>query len=284
MKLPGLDRKVRVVIDWTLDLFFPRDITLLRSRPTEVVQEVHLDKDDVIFHAGEPALSFYVVKKGSVELRDESGPIMTLRTGDHFGERALLSDRHWRFTAVAAEPSTLVSLDAKVFEAVSNASSSIHTFFEHSAQQYLTRQQIDTLTRTVPEAILKMKAGDIMTKAPVCFQQNQTVAEALALMVQHPFNSFPLLDAGGKLLGAINQTQLYDAMKDGAVDRKSTLEKMTPVQLPTIDTQRPIPEALEILMRSGRNKLLVVDATGKLAGVLTPIDLLARREALEHSS
>ena len=44
MKLPGLDRKVRVMIDWTLDLFFPRDITLLRSRTTEVLQEVHLEK------------------------------------------------------------------------------------------------------------------------------------------------------------------------------------------------------------------------------------------------
>ena len=30
LKLPGLDRKVRVVIDWTLDLFFPRDIVLIK--------------------------------------------------------------------------------------------------------------------------------------------------------------------------------------------------------------------------------------------------------------
>jgi NADH:ubiquinone reductase (H+-translocating) len=29
-KLPGLERKVRVALDWTLDLFFPRDITLLK--------------------------------------------------------------------------------------------------------------------------------------------------------------------------------------------------------------------------------------------------------------
>ncbi len=29
-KLPGLERKVRVALDWTLDLVFPRDITLLR--------------------------------------------------------------------------------------------------------------------------------------------------------------------------------------------------------------------------------------------------------------
>lgn len=30
MKLPGFERKVRVAIDWTLDLFFPRDIVYLR--------------------------------------------------------------------------------------------------------------------------------------------------------------------------------------------------------------------------------------------------------------
>jgi NADH dehydrogenase len=30
MKLPGLERKVRVALDWTLDLFFPRDIVYLR--------------------------------------------------------------------------------------------------------------------------------------------------------------------------------------------------------------------------------------------------------------
>ena len=30
MKLPSFERKVRVALDWTLDLFFPRDIVYLR--------------------------------------------------------------------------------------------------------------------------------------------------------------------------------------------------------------------------------------------------------------
>jgi NADH:ubiquinone reductase (H+-translocating) len=30
MRLPGLDRKLRVAFDWTLDLLFPRDIAELR--------------------------------------------------------------------------------------------------------------------------------------------------------------------------------------------------------------------------------------------------------------
>lgn len=41
-KLPGLERKVRVALDWTLDLFFPRDITLLKVLlKTAVPVEAH---------------------------------------------------------------------------------------------------------------------------------------------------------------------------------------------------------------------------------------------------
>ncbi len=46
LKLPGLDRKVRVAMDWTLDLMFPRDIVYLRplhlahaSRPADGISE-----------------------------------------------------------------------------------------------------------------------------------------------------------------------------------------------------------------------------------------------------
>jgi NADH dehydrogenase len=34
LKLPGIERKVRVALDWTLDLIFPRDIVYLRSLDT----------------------------------------------------------------------------------------------------------------------------------------------------------------------------------------------------------------------------------------------------------
>jgi len=276
MKLPGLDRKVRVVIDWTLDLFFPRDITLLRSRTTEVLQEVHLTKGDTIFHSGEPATSFYVVKTGRIELNDENGPVMSIGPGEHFGERALLHDRKWRFTAIAAEPTVLVSLEAKVFQAISSASSSIHEFFEHSSQQYLSRQQIDSIKKTVPPAVLNLPVSEVMSKTPIFFRTTSTVADALATMVQHPFNSFPILDEKDTLLGIITQSQVYDALKDGAITRDSPMSSLTPAAIPSVHSDLLINDALETLMRSGRNKLLVTDPAGKLTGVLTPIDLLGR--------
>jgi NADH dehydrogenase len=276
MKLPGLDRKLRVMIDWTLDLFFPRDITLLRSRTTEVLQEVHLSAGDSIFHAGEPAMSFYVVKKGRIDLCDETGPVMSMGPGEHFGERALLSDCKWRFTATASEPAILVALEAKVFQAISSASDSIREFFSHSSQQYLSRQQIEAIKKTVPDSVLKMQVSEVMSNTPIFFRTTETIGDALATVVRHPFNSFPMVDEKETLLGIITQTQLYDCLKDGELTRESPVSKLVPSAIPTIHADTPVNDALETLMRSGRNKLLVVDASGHLKGVLTPIDLLGK--------
>ncbi len=33
-KLPGLEKKIRVALDWTIDLFFPRDVALLTASPS----------------------------------------------------------------------------------------------------------------------------------------------------------------------------------------------------------------------------------------------------------
>jgi NADH dehydrogenase len=42
--------------------------------------------------------------------------ICSLADGEHFGERALLEDRIWRFDAVASEPTELVSLPSQMFD------------------------------------------------------------------------------------------------------------------------------------------------------------------------
>jgi NADH dehydrogenase len=51
MKLPGFERKLRVAIDWTLELFFPRDIVYLRPLhavrgPQAVSHDLHADPRD----------------------------------------------------------------------------------------------------------------------------------------------------------------------------------------------------------------------------------------------
>lgn len=121
-KLPGFERKLRVVMDWTLDLFFARDISLLQPRYTRLLADMHLEPGDAVFNAGETAFSFYVVKSGRIELRDAQGKVVReFGPGEPFGQRALGEDRRWRYSAVAAEPSTLVSLSVRIFDAIGRA-------------------------------------------------------------------------------------------------------------------------------------------------------------------
>ncbi len=122
-KLPGLQRKLRVMVDWTMDLFFPRDISLLVPDPTELLQEVHLEKGETVFQAGEPALSFYIVKEGRVDLLNGEALDKTVTRGGHFGARGLLGDGVWHHSARAAEPTTLVSVSRTAFTTLASFSS-----------------------------------------------------------------------------------------------------------------------------------------------------------------
>jgi len=121
MKLPGLERKLRVVLDWTLDLFFSPDITSLQVQPTQAMKLMHLEKGDVLCRQGEPANSFYIVKAGKIEVQDASGAVgRTLETGQHLGERTILQNLPWPFTAVAAEPSEVMSVSAEALKAIAS--------------------------------------------------------------------------------------------------------------------------------------------------------------------
>jgi NADH dehydrogenase len=275
-KLPGVERKLRVMIDWTLDLFFPRDITLLRSKPTKVLQEMHLEKGDPIFHAGEPALSFYIVKKGRIDLFDQNGLVKSLGAGEHFGERALLHDKIWRFNAIAAEPSTLVALSGETFETISRASSSMQRFFEKSSNQYLSREQIDALVAAMPENLKHLQVKDLMSARPVTMQPEMTVADALRLMGEHPYNSFPLVDGDGKAVGVVIQNDVYDAMQRGTITAATKLKDFPVPMYPSVLPETSVTEAVERFCRSGRHKLLVIDSAQHLCGILTPVDLFGK--------
>ena len=54
-KLPGLERKMRVAGDWTLDLFFPRDVVLLKLFITSPDHEAPLDAPEALSAVAAPS-------------------------------------------------------------------------------------------------------------------------------------------------------------------------------------------------------------------------------------
>ncbi|MBC7933148.1 MAG: DUF1003 domain-containing protein [Rubrivivax sp.] len=87
-----------------------------RSVLAEVVDLIKLDDNQTLFRAGEPGESLFLVREGEVELfiNDNAGQKIILdivRSGDFFGELALLDAGPRSATAMALTPAELIELD-----------------------------------------------------------------------------------------------------------------------------------------------------------------------------
>jgi uncharacterized membrane protein len=87
-----------------------------RRALAEVVDLVRLGDGDMLFRAGEPGESLYLVRSGEVEIfiNDNVGQKITLGTAgpsDFFGEIALLDAGPRTATAIALQASELIALD-----------------------------------------------------------------------------------------------------------------------------------------------------------------------------
>ncbi len=123
MKLPGLDRKLRVAVDWTLDLLLPPDLVQLRVDRGVGFRREHYEPGEVIFREGDHGDSLYVVTEGEVEIVQEAGragerTLRRLRAGDCFGEIAVVRHGPRTATARAQTAANLVAVDRDAFHAL----------------------------------------------------------------------------------------------------------------------------------------------------------------------
>ena len=119
-RLPGLERKLRVFLDWNLDLLFPRDLVQLNVQRSERMAHAHYEPGQVVYRQGDLADAFYVIVRGAVEVvRDEDGRqtvVARLTEGDSFGELGLLQQRRRSATVRALEPTDLIALGRADFD------------------------------------------------------------------------------------------------------------------------------------------------------------------------
>ena len=96
LTLPGLERNLRVLVDWVLDVPFRNDIVVLAPQRTHKLGRAHYEPGDEVVRQGEPGECAYVILDGEVEvLRQVNGrwqQINRLKAGECFGEIALLAD------------------------------------------------------------------------------------------------------------------------------------------------------------------------------------------------
>jgi len=115
-KLPGTMRKLRVMIDWTFDLVFPRDISQILPPPEDVVRAIHLEKGETLFARGTPCRGFFYLRQGALTLSAPGLPDRPIQAGSVIDQAELDSSSLWEASAVASEASDLVVFRGRALE------------------------------------------------------------------------------------------------------------------------------------------------------------------------
>ncbi|NLT69427.1 MAG: FAD-dependent oxidoreductase [Verrucomicrobiaceae bacterium] len=274
-KLPGLDRKLRVMIDWSLDLFFPRDITLLNPRFTKLYRQVHLEPDDTLFNRGEPAFSLYVVQEGGIELHDAEGKVVRrIDEGEYFGERALVHGGGYLYDATATGPTELVSLSGEVVLPFFRSSSRFRRVLGRTTIQGSAEAEIESVKARLDPAVLRRPVRERMRSDVASLPSDASVGDAIALFREKRHSIYPIVSPDGTLDGALAREDLFDYLKRADVTLETPLAGIERFPLPVCPVDGEIDEAVEDMIRSGRQKCLVTDAAGRLVGILSVMDLL----------
>jgi CRP-like cAMP-binding protein len=120
-----LERKARVVTDWTLELFFRRDIVRIDIARSTGISRAHFEEGEIIFREGELARNFYTILDGTVQVvRQEEGQerlVATLRPGEFFGEVAILRGVRRTASVRALTPTKLLVMNGADFQTLASS-------------------------------------------------------------------------------------------------------------------------------------------------------------------
>jgi CBS domain-containing protein len=147
-------------------------------------------------------------------------------------------------------------------------------------------------------------AVDLMTPDVETIHDRMTVKEAVAFLTTHGFSAAPVVDCTGKPVGVLSQTDIvkYDyekvehvheapapehrgklvtqwgeRLRGGyqveAPDDTPVRDIMTPV-LFSVEPGTPVPTVVDALLALGVHRLFVLNAGGRVVGVISALDVL----------
>jgi CBS domain-containing protein len=143
----------------------------------------------------------------------------------------------------------------------------------------------------LPEAMMSMHASAIMTAPAVVVRDDMPLARAVELMLGKSLKRLPVVDADGALVGMLARLDVFRTVTRQTPDWKAMqgqrirIEGMDTVRdilrrdVQTVAPDTPIEQVLAVIDENDIQRVAVVDAAGRLLGLISDRDLLARFSA-----
>jgi CBS domain-containing protein len=155
-------------------------------------------------------------------------------------------------------------------------------------QEALTEQQIKEQVASLQEG--EQTAVNIMTQPVICVQENETVRQAVDLMVEKHLKRLPVVDDRGRLTGWISRVDVLRNLAYHHLPTQSpaqpqhgtTIAELMYREVPTVTADSLIEEILQVLESNSYRRVVVVDDANHVAGIITDGDLLRRSQPGEQ--
>lgn len=116
-----------------------------------------------------------------------------------------------------------------------------------------------------------MNAADVMHRGVLTVRESLTVRELSEFLLQNGISGAPVVDAGGRLMGVVSQTDIvrFEREEPGV---SFVRDVMTPAVL-AADIATPVRELARRMTQEHVHRLVITER-GKLAGIVSSLDLL----------
>jgi len=227
-------RRHRARVDEDLIITSLRDSALFGRADSEALHDItrqlrrrRFRRNEIIFHQGDPGDALHVVSSGAVKIvlpsaEGEEAIIATLRSGDFFGELALLDGAPRSATAVSLEPSETWTLSRELFHSLLDRDTSLRDALLAGLARELRR-----LTRQVEELHFLDLAGRLAMR--LARLAREADPEGTGVRLDWPYTQSDL----AAMIGGTRQS--VNKLLAGLVERELVVIERDTLIVPDVD-------------------------------------------------
>ena len=149
--------------------------------------------------------------------------------------------------------------------------------------------------------------ADVMTHSPICVRPETPLKQAIKILAQQRISGLPVVDENGNLVGILSETDLmwqesgvnppaYIMFLDSVIYLENpakyerdlhkalgqTVKEVMTEQVVSVTADKPLREAAQMMHADGFRRLPVIDASGKVIGILTRGDIIQAMAASQE--
>lgn len=121
-----------------------------------------------------------------------------------------------------------------------------------------------------PKSMLKVE--EIMTRNVMTVAPEVSIGDLRWGLTLKGVSGAPVQDAAGHILGLVTKSDLANPTRPGLLHDATAEDLMTPVVF-AVSSGDTVREAARRMVETGSHRLVVIDENGKLAGIISTMDL-----------